>query len=98
LQAFLNGELWYCHKAISRYIKQNAARTLVQQDQNEPLTPREKEVLRFLITGESNTDIADKLHLSIHTVKTHIYNLYKKIDVPNRLQAVLWAAQHLPYI
>ena len=98
LQAILNGELWYSHKAISRYIKQNAARTLVRQDQNEPLTPREKEILRFLITGESNTDIADKLHLSIHTIKTHIYNLYKKIDVPNRLQAVLWAAKHLPYI
>ena len=98
LQAILNGEIWYSHKAISRHIKLNAAQTLVQHDQNEPLTRREKEILRLLIAGESNTDIADKLHLSIHTVKTHIYNLYKKIDVPNRLQAVLWAAQHLPYI
>jgi LuxR family transcriptional regulator of csgAB operon len=33
--------------------------------------------------------------LSIHTIKTHIYHIYKKIDVENRTQAVRWASQNL---
>lgn len=97
VEAVLTGELWYSRKAVSRYLKRTAARSLVQPNEEAPLTPREKEILHFLIAGKSNTEIADKLNISIHTVKTHIYNLYKKIDVPNRLQAVLWAARHLPF-
>jgi DNA-binding CsgD family transcriptional regulator len=96
--SILTGELWYSRKAVSLYLKQTASRSLVQPNENTPLTSREKEILRLLVAGKSNTEIADKLNISIHTVKTHIYNLYKKIDVPNRLQAVLWAARHLPFI
>jgi DNA-binding CsgD family transcriptional regulator len=98
VQAIINGELWYSRRTVGRYLRQKSARTVVQPNESAPLTSREKEILHLLIGGNTNTDIADKLNLSIHTVKTHIYNLYKKIDVPNRLQAVLWAAQHLPYI
>lgn len=98
VESVLAGELWYSRKAVSRYLKKTSSRSLVQPNENTPLTSREKEILRFLITGKSNTEIADELNISIHTVKTHIYNLYKKIDVPNRLQAVLWAARHLPFI
>ena len=43
----------------------------------------------------NSQEIADKLCISSHTVKTHIYNIFKKIGVPNRLQAALWAAKNL---
>ena len=60
-----------------------------------PLSGREKEVLRFVAVGLGNDEIANKLNLSPHTVKTHLYHIYKKIGVTNRLQATLWAAAYL---
>jgi ATP/maltotriose-dependent transcriptional regulator MalT len=43
------------------------------------------------MTGASNTEIADSLFVSEHTVKSHLYNVFKKLNVKNRLQAVSWA-------
>ena len=59
------------------------------------LTPREIEILGMIALGASNTEIAEKLFISPNTVKTHIYNLFKKINVTNRLQAAFWAAKNL---
>ncbi len=59
------------------------------------LTSREKEILTRIASGASNREIADALFISHHTVKTHIYNIYKKIKVPNRFQAALWIAENL---
>ena len=59
------------------------------------LTRREKEILGLICVGATNQEIADKLFISTNTVKTHIYKVYKKIRVPNRMQAALWAAKHL---
>jgi LuxR family maltose regulon positive regulatory protein len=52
------------------------------------LTPREVEVLKLIEAGNSNQDIANKLVISIPTVKRHISNLYAKLGVTNRTQAV----------
>jgi len=49
----------------------------------------------MISAGTKNEHIADKLSISPNTVKTHIYNIFKKINVPNRLQAALWAANNL---
>ncbi|WP_255774599.1 MULTISPECIES: helix-turn-helix transcriptional regulator [Microbulbifer] len=59
------------------------------------LTRREQEILAQLTSGESNSVIATRLHLSEHTVKNHIYNIFRKIGVKNRLQASNWAKLHL---
>ena len=56
-----------------------------------PLTNREIELLRLLTDGSTNDQIAEKLSISKDTVKKHLYNSYKKLEVKNRRQAVLKA-------
>lgn len=55
---------------------------------HELLTEREKEVLKVLSEGTSNKEIGEKLNISLATVKTHIINIYSKLGVSNRVQAV----------
>ena len=52
------------------------------------LSEREEEVSRLLIKGETNSDIGEKLFISVNTVKSHIKNIYKKLDVSNRIQLI----------
>lgn len=52
------------------------------------LTTREYEVLQLLTQGYTNAEIAEKLFLSLSTVKTHASNLFVKMDVKNRTQAI----------
>lgn len=54
----------------------------------EPLSAREIEVLKLIETGLSNQEIADRLYLSVATVKRHISNIYAKLDVETRTQAL----------
>jgi len=52
------------------------------------LTSREHEVLQLLTQGYSNAEIGEKLFLSVSTIKTHVSNLFVKLDVKNRVRAV----------
>jgi len=54
----------------------------------EPLTAREFEVLRLIVDGLKNQEIADRLVISIATVKRHISNIYAKLGVHRRTQAI----------
>jgi LuxR family maltose regulon positive regulatory protein len=54
----------------------------------EPLTPREREVLQLMAAGRSNPEIAEQLVIAMTTVKTHVKNIYEKLQVTNRFQAV----------
>ncbi len=59
-----------------------------------PLTPREKEVLAELTKGKSNREIASSLFVTEKTVKTHISNIFTKLEVQDRTQAALYAVKH----
>jgi LuxR family maltose regulon positive regulatory protein len=59
----------------------------------EPLTEREMEVLKLIESGLTNDDIASRLVISRATVKRHISNIYGKLDVPGRTQAILRARE-----
>ena len=57
----------------------------------EPLTEREHEILRLIAAGYSNQAIADQLVVAVSTVKKHINNLYGKLEVQTRTQALVRA-------
>jgi LuxR family maltose regulon positive regulatory protein len=54
----------------------------------EPLSDRERTVLRYLPSRLSAAEIADELYLSVHTVKSHQRNLYRKLQATSRREAV----------
>jgi len=69
----------------------NIARLVIRSFQKStvsPLTPRETEVLQHLAKGKSYTMIADKLYINKETVRTHIKNIYKKLNVNSKAAAI----------
>lgn len=95
IKAMFQGELWLPRKVLQQYLMKSRTfnKTFSRSEVN--LTDREVEVLKVMATGAKNSDIAHSLNLSPHTIKTHIYNIFKKINASNRLQAVNWAQENL---
>jgi DNA-binding NarL/FixJ family response regulator len=58
------------------------------------LTPREREVLQALADGLNDKDIAERLHISTETARTHMVNILAKMNVESRLQALIFAIRH----
>jgi DNA-binding NarL/FixJ family response regulator len=73
---------------VTRPVRLPGRRTTPQQ----PLTPREQEILRLLTEGCSNAEIAARLSIKEPTVKGHLWRLYRKIGVRSRTAAVSWAS------
>ena len=93
--AVFNGELWLSREIMTTHILKTKRRNHSYKKDVASLTRREVEVLSMVAIGCTNKEIADELCISSNTVKTHTYNIFKKINVPNRLQAALWAAKNL---
>ena len=95
IHALLEGELWMSRDLMARLIlfyrkyQSNAFRPACG------LTNREMEIISLLSAGSSNQQIADKLFVSEHTVKSHLFNIFRKINVHNRIQALNWIHQNL---
>ena len=93
--AILDGEMWFSRKDLMKCILEADSDIKLAMEVKAQLTAREREILLLIASGINNSQIADNLNISRNTVKTHLYNIYNKINVPNRLQAALWAAKHL---
>jgi LuxR family transcriptional regulator of csgAB operon len=92
IQVILRGETWKPTRVASSI---NFPKPAAAPGQESDLTEREREIIQLLTTGAKNREIAEQLYVSTHTVKTHIYHIYKKIKVTTRLQAVNWANRNL---
>ncbi|GMK38703.1 DNA-binding response regulator [Paenibacillus sp. CCS19] len=72
-------------QALTRGLRQRSA-----QGADEGLTDREKEVLLLIADGMSNKEIAEELHISVKTVKTHVSNLLMKCELEDRTQLAVY--------
>lgn len=59
----------------------------------KPLTDREVAVLRLVVMGKTNTQIAEELSISVHTAKAHVCSILQKMSVDDRIQAAVKAVR-----
>lgn len=86
IRQFINKEPCYSPYLVNITLAQNPKAATVKPD-DFGLTSREKEVLEHLAKGSSNKEISNNLFVSVETVKSHIKNIYKKLEVKNRMEA-----------
>jgi LuxR family transcriptional regulator, positive regulator of biofilm formation len=91
----LCGKLWLSREMMTKCILESSDNDKSSKSISEELTERQIEILALIAVGATNDEIADKLCISPHTVKSHLYRIFKKINVPNRVQAALWAAKNI---
>lgn len=90
IRIILEGEMYYHYKAIPTLLN-NRRKTHEVPMHTIPrtLTPREREVIDFIVNGYSNSEIALELTISEHTVKRHISTILKKCKVDSRLELII---------
>jgi len=88
-------EMWVERKLVAKFFHEDNTADSGKEDRQEnpkkDLTPREREVLRLLIKGSTNKEIANDLFISEKTVKSHLNKIFKKLNVSRRLDAILSA-------
>jgi len=82
------------HPTVVRKLMAARSQKAQKDEQVEPLTNREQQILALLAKGLTNQSIADQLVLSELTVRTHVSNILAKLNLENRTQAALYALRH----
>ncbi len=94
LSSIIKGEPAMTRAMAERLLKAVANRLADDEKGDQPLTERELFVLRLVASGASNQAIAEKLSISINTVKSHLKNILEKLHLDNRTQAATYAYKH----
>jgi two-component system, NarL family, nitrate/nitrite response regulator NarL len=98
IRTVMNGQYWVGREKVSEVVQilhRFLPRAgLKSSRQNFGLTPREMEVVTAIVAGYSNREIAQRLSLSMQTVKHHITNIFDKLGVSNRMELTLFAVSH----
>ena len=91
IQAVFNGEIWAERRILEKAISNPSLLSEIPHVNVPglaPLTNREKEMLTLVMQGESNKEIAARSSISERTVKTHLYRVYRKLNVKSRTKAI----------
>lgn len=95
IRVVCQGEFWIERKIVNKFLNGEIDPESSKEDrranQLASLTPREQDVLRALIKGASNKEIAYELFISEKTVKSHLNQVFRKLNVSRRLEAILSA-------
>lgn len=93
LHAAASGDALIAPRVTARFLERfaNLGAPARPPQPREALSEREEEVLRTLARGLTNEEIAETLHISLSTVKSHVANLMGKLSLRNRVEVALWA-------
>ncbi|MEU7526731.1 response regulator transcription factor [Saccharothrix sp. NPDC042600] len=93
VHAAANGEALIAPSVTARLLDAfaGAAPPVAPAQPVEPLTEREEQVLAAVAAGRTNSEVADQLHITLSTVKTHVASLMNKLGVRNRVEIAIWA-------
>lgn len=100
------GQLWFSRETLSQltvsYLQSKNTKTqaFCQEtfERFEKLTMQESLIIKRLVEGYKNKEIASDFSISEHTVKSHLYSIYKKIKVRNRIHAINLARKFMPLL
>ncbi|MEP4892164.1 MAG: response regulator transcription factor [Aliiglaciecola sp.] len=93
---------WFRRNALELLINEmlsdaNFSTEIVDRSQTgfwqQSLTKREQTIVKYISQGAQNQEIADQLHISVNTVKTHIYSIFRKTNCRNRVELITWSRQ-----
>ncbi|MFL0796005.1 MAG: response regulator transcription factor [Cellvibrionaceae bacterium] len=102
IDKLLNNQVWMPRSILEQYfLEQKSDETITElplEIQNTHITEKEQQILSLLVSGAKNAEIAFSLRIQENTVKSHLYNLYKKIQVRNRQEAANWARKYLALV
>ncbi len=85
IRAVAGGQVWMPPSLQARIALE------LREPARDPLTPREREIVRHVALGLRNAEVGKKLFISEDTVKTHLNNIFQKLGVPDRVQLTLYA-------
>ena len=85
------GEQWIEPRASGRAMELVRRREAGSRETAKVLTPREIELVRLVAGGLRNKEIAERVHITEGTVKIHLHNIYRKLEVESRVELVLYA-------
>jgi DNA-binding NarL/FixJ family response regulator len=94
IRCVYQGEVWASNEQFLYLVSSLSnplAREITDSHGRALLTSREQQVLHLLADGLSNSELAQALKLSEHTVKNHLFRIYNKLGVSTRMEAVLYA-------
>ncbi|MEM9102367.1 MAG: response regulator transcription factor [Pseudomonadota bacterium] len=100
--AIVKGQLWFSRTVLSEVVNNLLVSSMKDKHQTneeqiealKSLTQRERAVIGLLTRGARNKEIATELNISAHTVKAHVYSIFKKTNSRNRVEVINWANQH----
>ncbi|GMT42150.1 MAG: DNA-binding response regulator [bacterium] len=91
IKAVSKGEVWIDKSTVKNLLFGINA---LKNNRTAKLTDKEKEVVNLISQGFTNKEVGKKLHISEPTVKTHLYRIFRKLDIKNRAQLVTYAIKN----